>query len=78
MIDAVEILQLDWLVVPAADCPNETAEQRHVDRYFRKAHEPWGPSLAFVMPVRVRRGRRRVLFCQESGLGSGARDQGPG
>ena len=68
VIDAVEALQLDWLVVPAADCPDKTAEQQVVDRYFRKAHEPWGPSLAFVMPVCVRRGRRRVLFYQESGL----------
>ena len=71
LIDAVETLQLDWLVVPASVCPDKTAEQQVAGRYFRKPHKPWGPSLAFVMPVRVRRGRRRVLFCQESGLARG-------
>ncbi len=55
------------------------AAEKHVaGRYFRKPHEPWGPSLAFVLPVRVRRGRGRVLFCQESGLATipGVRDRG--
>ncbi len=68
VIDAAEGLQLDWLVVPTSVCPDATAEQQVAGRYFRKPHEPWGPSLAFVTPVRVRRSRGRVLFCQESGL----------
>ena len=70
VIDAAETLQVDWLVVPAQECPDARAEQHVAGRYFRKPHEPWGPSLAFVLPVRVRRGRGRVLFCQESGLAS--------
>jgi hypothetical protein len=68
MIDVAETLQLDWLVVPASDCPDARAEQHLVGRYFRKPHEPWGPSLAFVLPVSIRRSRGRVLFQQKSGL----------
>jgi len=64
----LETVQIDWLVVPISQCQDAAAEGRLVNRYFRKPHEPWGPERAFVMPVQVRRGRRRVLFCQESGL----------
>jgi hypothetical protein len=64
----LETVQLDWLVIPAAGCRDIAAEQHVVGKYFRKPHEPWGPTRAFVMPVKVRRGRCRVLFSQESGL----------
>ncbi len=60
--------QVEWLVVPAHQCRDETTERQLVDTYFRRPHEPWGRELAFVLPVRVRRSRRRVLFCQESGV----------
>lgn len=64
----LEMDQIEWLVVPARECRDEEAEQRVVCTHFRKPHEPWGPENAFVMPVRIRRGRNRVLFCQRSGL----------
>jgi len=64
----LETVQVDWLVVSVSECQDAAAEGRLVSTYFRRPHEPWGPERAFVMPVRVRRGRRRVLFCQESGL----------
>jgi hypothetical protein len=64
----VATAQIDWLLVPAAECRDLAAERRLVCVHFRKPHEPWAPEQAFVMPVRVRRSRRRVLFCQESGL----------
>ena len=64
----LDTIQTDWLVVPAEDCRDARAEERLIDSHFRRAHEPWGPSRAFVMPVRVRRSRRRVLFLQQSGL----------
>jgi hypothetical protein len=60
--------QIDWLVVPAQDCRSVEDEWRLISRHFRKPHEAWGPCRAFVMPVRVRRSRRRVLFSQQSGL----------
>jgi hypothetical protein len=60
--------QVEWLVVPAQDCPDPAAESRIIVSHFRKAHEPWSPVRAFVRPVQVRRSRRRVLFRQESGL----------
>jgi hypothetical protein len=63
-----EAVQIDWLVVPTAECRDADAERRLVCTYFRKPHEPWGSQHAFVMPVRVRRSRRRILFQQESGL----------
>jgi hypothetical protein len=63
-----ETVQLDWLLVSASRCRNASDEHRLICAYFRKPHEPWGPEHAFVMPVQVRRSRRRVLFCQESGL----------
>jgi hypothetical protein len=61
--------QLDWLVVSAEECPNQAAERHVVSAHFRVPHAPWGPDRAFVQPVRIRRGRRRVLFRQESGIG---------
>jgi len=61
-------VQIDWLVVPVAECADTEAEGRLVRTHFRKVHEPWGPAGAFVLPVRIRRSRRRVLFRQESGL----------
>jgi hypothetical protein len=60
--------QLDWLVVPVDECPNEDAERFVITTHFRVPHEPWGSEQAFVREVVVRRSRRRVLFFQESGL----------
>jgi len=69
VIDPVlQTAQVEWLVVPASQCQDETAEHHLVHTYFRRPHEPWGRERAFVLPVRVRRSRRRVLFCQESGV----------
>ena len=69
VVDPVaETVQIDWLVVPASQCRDAAAEHRVVCTYFRRPHEPWGPQRAFVMPVKVRRGRGRILFRQESGL----------
>lgn len=62
-----ESTQIDWLVVPAKECRNDQDEGRLISTHFRKPHEPWGNSRAFVQPVRIRRSRRRVLFSQESG-----------
>ncbi len=59
--------QIDWLVLSIRECADEIAERNVVLAHFRKPHEPWGPQRAFVEPVRIRRSRRRVLFCQESG-----------
>ena len=61
--------QLDWLVLPAWECPDESAERRVAAVHFRVPHEPWGPEHAFVQQVTVRRSRRRVLFLQQSGMG---------
>ena len=66
----VETSQIDWLVVPVEECRDEEDEGRLISSHFRKPHEPWGHSGAFVQPVRVRRSRWRVLFWQESGLDS--------
>lgn len=60
--------QLDWLLLPARQCPDESAERRVATVHFRVPHEPWGPQEAFVQPVAVRRSRRRVLFLQQSGM----------
>jgi hypothetical protein len=69
LLDPVlESFQIDWLVVPAEQCRNHEDEGRLISQHFRKPHEPWGNSRAFVMPVCIRRTRWRVLFCQESGL----------
>jgi hypothetical protein len=69
MIDPMaETVQVDWLVVPAEQCPGVEDELRLISCHFRTPHEPWGHSRAFVMPVRVQRSRRRVLFVQQSGL----------
>jgi hypothetical protein len=69
LLDPVlETAQIDWLVVPADECAGKEDEGRVISSHFRKPHEPWGDSGAFVLPVRVRRTRSRVLFCQESGL----------
>jgi hypothetical protein len=61
-------VQIDWLVVPAEECRDAVAESQLIRRHFRQPHEPWGHRGAFVMPVRVRRSRCRVLFSQESGI----------
>ncbi|HUT14384.1 MAG TPA: hypothetical protein VMY42_28115 [Thermoguttaceae bacterium] len=61
-------VQIDWLVVPVGECPDDDAEGRLIRTHFRKVHEPWEPAGAFVLPVRISRSRRRVLFRQESGL----------
>ena len=60
--------QLDWLVVSTNECPDEAAERHVVSAQFRIPHEPWGNDRAYVCPVRIRRSRRRILFCQESGI----------
>jgi hypothetical protein len=64
----LELVQIEWLVLPVEECRSEETEQKIIACHFRKPHEPWGPGRAFVLPVRIRRSRRRVLFCQESGL----------
>jgi hypothetical protein len=64
----LETSQMEWLVVNVRECPDQAAERRIIGTYFRKVHDVWGPVRAFVRPVQVRRSRRRVLFCQESGL----------
>jgi hypothetical protein len=64
----VDSVQIDWLVVPVEQCQDDEDVGRLIAVYFRRPHEPWGNSRAFVMPVRVRRSRSRVLLCQESGL----------
>ncbi len=69
IIDPVlDIRQIDWMIVPAGECPDPVAERRLIAAYFRKPHEPWGSEQAFVHPVVIRRSRRRVLFQQHSGL----------
>ena len=65
---AVDNLQIDWLLVPVCECRGPHEEERLISSHFRKPHDPWGPNRAFVMPVCVRRSRRRVLFFQQSGL----------
>ena len=64
----LDTVQIDWLIVPARECREAQDERRLICRHFRKPHEPWGPSRAFVLPVRIRRSSRRVLFSQQSGL----------
>ncbi|HEY4759335.1 MAG TPA: hypothetical protein VIH42_02015 [Thermoguttaceae bacterium] len=61
--------QIDWLMVPVEECRDAVAEAQVVRMHFRRPHEPWGPGGAFVMPVCIRRSRRRVLFFQKSGMG---------
>ena len=71
LLDPVlETSQIDWLVLPVEECRQEEDEVRVISSQFRKPHEPWGHSGAFVLPVRIRRSRWRVLFWQESGLDS--------
>jgi hypothetical protein len=71
LLDPVlESSQIDWLVLPVEECRREEDEVRVISSQFRKPHEPWGHSGAFVLPVRIRRSRWRVLFWQESGLDS--------
>jgi len=64
----LETIQIDWLIVPILECRSVEDESRLISRHFRKPHEPWTPTRAFVMPVCIRRSRRRVLFLQQSGL----------
>jgi hypothetical protein len=68
VLDGFETAQLQWLVLPVSRCPDEEAEQRVAASFFKLPHEPWASPPAFVQPVVVRRSRRRVLFCQQSGL----------
>lgn len=63
-----ETTQLQWLLVPAVECPDDTTENQYIACYFRIPHEPWGSEGAFVAPVTVRRTRRRVLFYQTWGF----------
>jgi hypothetical protein len=60
--------QVDWLVVPVEECRDTFDEDLFIRTHFRKPHEPWGHRGAFVMPVCIRRSRRRVLFFQKSGI----------
>lgn len=64
----IDMVQIDWLVVPKERCRSSEDEGELISNHFRTPHEPWGPSRAFVQPVSVRRGRNRVLFLQQSGL----------
>jgi hypothetical protein len=69
LLDPVlDTVQIDWLLVPAEECRDIQSERHLICRHFRKPHEPWGSSRAFVLPVRVRRSRRKVLFSQQSGI----------
>jgi hypothetical protein len=69
LLDPVlEQVQVEWLIVPAEDCRSQQDEELVIRSHFRRPHEPWGGNGAFVMPVRVRRSRRRVLFSQQLGL----------
>ncbi len=68
MDTVLDAVQLDWLIVGSHECPDEEAERRYVSTFFRVPHRPWGADRAFVLPVVVRRSRRRVFFSQESGL----------
>ena len=69
LLDPVlENAQIDWMLVSAHECLDAQDEVRLISNYFRRPHEPWGASRAFVLPVRIRRSRRRVLFWQQSGL----------
>jgi hypothetical protein len=69
LLDPVlDTVQIDWLFLPVEQCPRPQDEWQVIASHFRKPHEPWGPSRAFVMPVDIRRSRRRVLFSQRSGL----------
>ncbi len=63
-----DIRQIDWLIVPADQCLNPSAQQRLIACHFRIPHDPWGNDLSFVREVRIRRSRRRILFRQESGV----------
>jgi hypothetical protein len=69
LLDSVlGMVQIEWLLVPAEECRDAKMEDQLVRMHFRKPHEPWGANGAFVLPVAIRRSRRRVLFFQESGL----------
>jgi hypothetical protein len=69
LLDSIlETAQIDWLIVPAEECRDVTTENHFIRAHFRRPHEPWGHLRAFVMPVCIRRSRRRVLFYQESGI----------
>jgi hypothetical protein len=64
----LETQLLEWLVVSVRECPDEASEQRIAATHFRVPHHSWGILRAFVRPVQIRRSRRRVLFCQQSGI----------
>ncbi len=61
-------VQIDWLMVSVEECRDAAAENQLIRMHFRQPHEPWGHRGAFVMPVCIRRSRRRVLFSQKSGI----------
>ena len=62
LLDPVlENVQVDWLIVPADECRDAEEEGHVICQHFRRPHEPWWPTRAFVLPVTVRRSRRRVL-----------------
>ena len=63
-----ETRQIEWVVMSVGLCPTAEAERHVILSRFRRPHEEW-PGGAFAMPVRIRRSRNRVLFCQESGIG---------
>jgi hypothetical protein len=67
-VKVLETQQIEWLVMTAEECPDLVAEQLIIQTYFRIPHAPWSTPPAFVEPVRVRRTRKRVLFCQPFGL----------
>jgi len=63
-----DIRQIDWFVLPADQCPDDTIQAQIISRHFRVPHEPWGNDRTFVQPVEIRRSSRRILFRQESGI----------
>jgi hypothetical protein len=61
-------VQVDWLMVSVDECRDDHDERQLISKHFRKPHESWCPTHAYVSPVDVRRSRRRILFVQWSGL----------
>ena len=52
----IETFQIDWLLLPVAECPREEDEIRVISSQFRKPHKPWGHSSGSESrPVCVRR-----------------------
>ncbi len=64
----LETRHVQWMVVSRSECPDQSAEQRVVNRYFCLPHEAWSTPPAFAEAVTIRRSRTRVLFSQRVGI----------